>query len=174
MLVPHRIDEVNMATEENILTQAGRKRLEDELARRLSEDKAEIDEQLREARSFGDLSENAEYDAAREAQAKNEARINELRHILATAKDADTIVTTEGGLVASVGTEVTLKDARGKSSTFSIVGTTDTDSLRFRISNESPLGASIIGHVAGDQIAFVTPSGAVREYTIVDVSLSNE
>ena len=134
----------------------------------------EIAELIKEARSFGDLSENAEYDAAREAQAKNEARINELRHILATAKDADTIVTTEGGLVASVGTDVTLKDARGKSSTFSIVGTTDTDSLRFRISNESPLGASIIGHVAGDQIAFVTPSGAVREYTIVDVSLSNE
>ena len=160
-----------MATEEIILTQEGRKELEKELAWRLDEHKAEIDEQLRVARGFGDLSENAEYDAAREAQALNESRINELNHILATAKDADQIVTREGGLVAAVGTEVVLEDVRGKRSTFSIVGTTETDSLQFKISNESPLGAALIGHVAGDGVSFVTPSGAVREFTITDVRL---
>ncbi len=160
-----------MATEEIILTQEGRKELEKELAWRLDEHKAEIDEQLRVARGFGDLSENAEYDAAREAQAQNESRINELNHILATAKDADQIVTREGGLVAAVGTEVVLEDVRGKRSTFSIVGTTETDSLQFKISNESPLGAALIGHVAGDGVSFVTPSGVVREFTITDVRL---
>ena len=160
-----------MATEEIILTQEGRKELEKELAWRLDEHKAEIDEQLRVARGFGDLSENAEYDAAREAQAQNESRINELNHILATAKDADQIVTREGGLMAAVGTEVVLEDVRGKRSTFSIVGTTETDSLQFKISNESPLGAALIGHVAGDGVSFVTPSGAVREFTITDVRL---
>ena len=160
-----------MATEEIILTQEGRKELEEELAWRLDEHKAEIDEQLRVARGFGDLSENAEYDAAREAQAQNESRINELNHILATAKDADQIVTREGGLVAAVGTEVVLEDVRGKRSTFSIVGTTETDSLQFKISNESPLGAALIGHVAGDGVSFVTPSGVVREFTIADVRL---
>jgi transcription elongation factor GreA len=160
-----------MATEEIILTQEGRKELEKELAWRLDEHKAEIDEQLRVARGFGDLSENAEYDAAREAQAQNESRINELNHILATAKDADQIVTREGGLVAAVGTEVELEDVRGKRSTFSIVGTTETDSLQFKISNESPLGAALIGHVVGDGVSFVTPSGAVREFTITDVRL---
>ena len=160
-----------MATEEIILTQEGRKELEKELAWRLDEHKAEIDEQLRVARGFGDLSENAVYDAAREAQAQNESRINELNHILATAKDADQIVTREGGLMAAVGTEVVLEDVRGKRSTFSIVGTTETDSLQFKISNESPLGAALIGHVAGDGVSFVTPSGAVREFTITDVRL---
>ncbi len=160
-----------MAAEEIILTQEGREKAEEELAWRLGEHKAEIDEQLRVARAFGDLSENAEYDAAREAQAKNESRINELNHILATAKDADQVVVGEGGLVAGVGTEVELEDARGKRSTFSIVGTTETDSLKFRISNESPLGAALIGRVAGEVVSFVTPSGATREYTIVDVRL---
>lgn len=160
-----------MAAEEIILTKDGRKELEKELAWRLDEHKAEIDEQLRVARSFGDLSENAEYDAAREAQAQNESRISELNHILATAKDADQIVMGEGGLVAAVGTEVDIEDDRGKRTTFQIVGTTETNSLRNRISNESPLGAALVGHVTGDPIAFVTPAGKVREYTIVDVRL---
>ncbi|MBR3327833.1 MAG: transcription elongation factor GreA [Atopobiaceae bacterium] len=161
-----------MAGDEIILTKEGRKELEKELAWRLDERKAEIDEQLRVARGFGDLSENAEYDAAREAQAQNESRINEINHILATAKDADQIIAGEGGLVAAVGASVELEDERGKVTTFGIVGTTETNSLQFKISNESPLGAALIGHVVGDTVSFVTPAGKVREYTIRNITAS--
>lgn len=167
-----RMDEVNMAADEIILTKEGRKELEKELAWRLDERKAEIDAQLREARAFGDLSENAEYDAAREAQAQNESRINELNHILATAKDADQIFAGEGGLVARVGTSVELEDEHGKVTTFGIVGTTETNSLKHRISNESPLGAALIGHVIGDTVSFMTPTGKMREYTIRNIVVS--
>lgn len=156
--------------EEIILTPAGRKELEDELYLREHQKKAEIGEQLREARGFGDLSENAEYDAAREAQALNESRIKEIRHILATAQVVDPLASGDGMRVAKVGTVVELEDQRGKRISFSLVGTTETNSLAHRISNESPAGAAIIGHVEGDQIAFATPSGAVREYTIVSIT----
>lgn len=165
------MDGVNMAAEEILLTREGRKELEKELEWRLNDHKEEIAQQLREARGFGDLSENAEYDAAREAQAQNESRISELNHILTVARDADQVVASNGALVAAVGTEVDVEDAGGKRSTFSIVGTTETNSLLNMISNESPLGAAIVGHVVGDDISFTTPSGRVREYTIRDIRI---
>ena len=153
-----------MATDETILTREGREELEKELERLKNVVRQDIGEQLREARGFGDLSENAEYDAAREAQGRNEARIAELEHVLRTAKSAEDVVMSERGVVV-------LEDERGKRQTFSIVGTTETDSLRFKISNESPIGAALIGHTAGDPISFVTPSGKVRQYTLVEVKL---
>ena len=160
-----------MASEEIIITPAGRKELEDELYRREHETKAAIGEQLREARGFGDLSENAEYDAAREAQAVNESRIREIKHILATARVVDPLAAGAESRVAKVGTIVELEDNKGKRISFSLVGTTETNSLAHRISNESPAGAAIIGHAEGDQIAFATPSGVVREYRIVSIKL---
>jgi len=160
-----------MATDETILTREGREELEKELERLKNVVRQDIGEQLREARGFGDLSENAEYDAAREAQGRNEARIAELEHVLRTAKSAEDVVMSERGVVAAVGTQVVLEDERGKRQTFSIVGTTETDSLRFKISNESPIGAALIGHTAGNPISFVTPSGKVRQYTLVEVKL---
>jgi transcription elongation factor GreA len=157
-----------MAADEIILTPAGRKELEDELYRREHELHDEIGEQLRVARAFGDLSENAEYDAAREAQARNESRITEIRHILATARVVDP---TSMGKVVAVGTEVELEDKGGHRISFALVGTTETDSLAHRISNESPAGAALVGHVVGDEVSFVTPAGKLREYTIVDIRL---
>lgn len=156
--------------DEIILTPAGRQELEDELFWREHELHDEIGEQLREARGFGDLSENAEYDAAREAQARNETRITEIRTILATAKVVDA-TNMEAGTGARVGTIVELEDAKGKRTEFALVGTTETNSLQHRISNESPAGAALIGHVVGDTVSFVTPAGAVREYKIVDIRL---
>lgn len=157
-----------MDTKEITLTPEGRAELERELAEREGAKADEIREALKEARGFGDLSENAEYDAAKDEQARNEARINEIRQILAVAKVVD--IAEGGALSVSIGTTVELEDARGKKSAFTIVGTTETDSLNHRISNESPAGSVLIGHVVGDTVSFTTPTGKVREYRITNIT----
>lgn len=151
---------------EIILTRAGREKLEAELAQRKGERREEIIERLKEARGFGDLSENAEYDAAREDQARNESRINEIEQILAVAKVSD-----GDAMSVAIGSKVEIEDERGKRMTFQIVGTTQTDSLNHLISNESPAGKAMIGHVPGDKVSFTTPSGKVREYTITSIEV---
>ncbi len=155
-----------MDTKEIILTREGREKLERELEERSGARRDEIIERLKEARGFGDLSENAEYDAAREDQARNEARINEIEQILAVARIAD-----GDAMSVSIGSKVEIEDERGKRLTFQIVGTTQTDSLNHLISNESPAGKAMIGHVAGDKVSFTTPSGKVREYTITNIEV---
>ena len=150
---------------EMILTPEGRQKLVDELEWREGEKHDEIVEAIREARAQGDLSENAEYDAAKEDQSKNESRINEIRHILATARVAEN----SNDLEVSIGCTVELQDAKGKKATFTIVGTTETNSLEHKISNESPAGSTLIGHATGDKVSFATPSGKIREYTITNI-----
>ena len=150
------------------LTSEGRQKLVDELAYREGEKHDEIVERIKEARGFGDLSENSEYDAAKEEEARNAARINEIRQILSVA----TVV--EAGsahdLTVSIGTTVELKDEKGKTSTFTIVGTTETNSLEHKISNESPVGSALVGHREGDEIEVVAPSGKTRKYVITGIS----
>jgi len=150
------------------LTSEGRQKLVDELAYREGEKHDEIVERIKEARGFGDLSENSEYDAAKEEEARNAARINEIRQILSVA----TVV--EAGpahdLTVSIGTTVELKDEKGKTSTFTIVGTTETNSLEHKISNESPVGSALVGHREGDEVEVVAPSGKTRKYTITGIS----
>ena len=148
------------------LTPEGRQKLVDELAYREGEKHDEIVERIKVARDFGDLSENSEFDDAKEEEAKNASRINEIRTILATAK----VIDAANGLEVSIGCTVELTDAKGKKTTFTIVGTTETNSLEHKISNESPAGADVIGHELGDQVSFSTPSGKVREYTITNVT----
>ena len=155
-----------MDTQEIILTRAGFEKLEEELAERKGARRAEIIELIKEARAQGDLSENAEYDAAREDQARNESRISETEQILAVAKIAE-----GDSMSVSIGSKVEIEDERGKRLTFQIVGTTQTDSLNHLISNESPAGKAMIGHVAGDKVSFTTPSGKVREYTITSIEV---
>ncbi len=157
-----------MDKKEIILTPEGRQRLVDELEFREGEKHDEIVERIKEARGFGDLSENAEYDAAKEEQSQNESRINEIRQILATAKVV--AAGADAHLSVSIGTTVELEDAKGKRVSFTIVGTTETDSLSHKISNESPAGSVLIGHVVGDSVSFSTPSGKVREYTITNIT----
>ena len=157
-----------MAAKEIVLTPEGREELIRELEWREGEHNDEIVESLKEARGFGDLSENAEFDAAKEEQAKNASRINEIRQILAVAKIVDTAEV--GAPSVSIGTTVELEDKKGKKTSFTIVGTTETDSLKRRVSNESPAGAAMIGHVVGDKVSFTTPTGKVREYTITNIT----
>ena len=155
-------------SKEITLTAEGRQELVDELAYREGELRDEIVERLKEARSFGDLSENSEYDAAKEEQSQNESKIAEIRQTLSVARvvaDAQ-----HGGIRVSIGTTVELEDDRGKKTKFTIVGTTETNSLEHKISNESPAGQALIGCGKGDQVEFTTPAGKTKSYTIVNIT----
>lgn len=149
-----------------VLTAEGRKKLEDELAYLEGEKSREIVEHIKEARAFGDLSENAEYDAAKEDQARNAARIAEIRATLANAQDA----VAGSSMIVSIGSVVTLIDGEGEASDFTIVGTTETNVLEHKISNESPVGRAIIGHGEGETVEIITPSGKRRVYTITKIT----
>ena len=121
----------------------------------------EIAEQLKIARAFGDLSENAEYDAAKNEQAKNEYDIVQLENELRNAKviDENAIDTS----VVGVGAVVSLENADNQTKcTFHIVGSAETDPAAGKISNESPVGRALLGHHVGDTVEVRTPGGVMR------------
>lgn len=149
-----------------VLTAEGRQKLVEELAWREGDYAKEIVEDIREARAFGDLSENSEYDAAKDKQAQNAARIAEIQAILANAQ----VAATTGDLTVSIGSTVSLIDPNGEVMEVTLVGTTETNSLEHKISNESPVGHAIIGHGEGDSVEVVTPSGKTRIYTIAKIA----
>lgn len=149
-----------------VLTAEGRQKLVEELAWRGGDYAKEIVEDIKEARAFGDLSENSEYDAAKDKQAQNAARIAEIQAILANAQ----IAASTGDLTVSIGSTVTLVDPNGELMDVTLVGTTETNSLEHKISNESPVGHAIIGHGEGDSVEVVTPSGKTRVYTIAKIA----
>lgn len=149
-----------------VLTAEGRQKLVKELAWREGDYAKEIVEDIKEARAFGDLSENSEYDAAKDKQAQNAARIAEIQAILANAQ----IAASTGDLTVSIGSTVTLVDPNGELMDVTLVGTTETNSLEHKISNESPVGRAIIGHGEGDSVEVVTPSGKTRIYTIAKIA----
>ena len=153
-------------TDEIVLTPEGRDKLVEELNYREGQKHDEIVEHIKIARGFGDLSENSEFDDAKDEEAKNASRINEIRAILATAR----VVVNEDAMEVSLGSTVELKNGRGRKTTFTIVGTTETDSLAHKISNESPAGRAVIGHGVGDTISFKSPAGKVRIDTITKVT----
>ena len=149
-----------------VLTAEGRQKLVEELAWREGDYAKEIVEDIKEARAFGDLSENSEYDAAKDKQAQNAARIAEIQAILANAQ----VAASTGDLTVSIGSTVTLVDPNGELIDVTLVGTTETNSLEHKISNESPVGHAIIGHGEGDSVEVVTPSGKTRIYTIAKIA----
>lgn len=149
-----------------VLTAEGRQKLVEELAWREGDYAKEIVEDIKEARAFGDLSENSEYDAAKDKQAQNAARIAEIQAILANAQ----IAASTGDLTVSIGSTVTLVDPNGELMDVTLVGTTETNSLEHKISNESPVGHAIIGHGEGDSVEVVTPSGKTRIYAIAKIA----
>ena len=149
-----------------VLTAEGRQKLVEELAWREGDYAKEIVEDIKEARAFGDLSENSEYDAAKDKQAQNAARIAEIQAILANAQ----IAASTGDLTVSIGSTVTLVDPNGELMDVTLAATTETNSLEHKISNESPVGHAIIGHGEGDSVEVVTPSGKTRIYTIAKIA----
>ena len=149
-----------------VLTAEGRQKLVEELAWREGDYAKEIVEDIKEAHAFGDLSENSEYDAAKDKQAQNAARIAEIQAILANAQ----VAATTGDLTVSIGSTVSLIAPNGEVMEVTLVGTTETNSLEHKISNESPVGHAIIGHGEGDSVEVVTPSGKTRIYTIAKIA----
>jgi len=144
-----------------LMTKEGYQKLRAELIKLRSDGRSEISKQLEEARSFGDLSENAEYHAAKEAQAKLEARIQFLESQLSKAKviDSDQIDTSQ----VTLGTKVTLKDLDlNKEFTYVIVNSEETDPSNHRISVSSPVGQAIIGKAVGDEVIARAPRGTRR------------
>ncbi len=128
----------------------------------------EIAEMLKIARGFGDLSENAEYDAAKNEQAKNEYDIATLEEELSHVKIIDESMLSTGGV--SIGSTVTIRNTmNGMEMTYQIVGTAESDPRNGRISNESPIGAALLGRVAGDSVEVHTPGG-VLPLTIVNIN----
>ncbi len=144
------------------LTQDGKVELESELSE-LKNRRSEIAEKIANARDYGDLSENAEYDAAREEQAQLESRVAELEEIL---QNADIIKPAKSNGTIRVGSTVDLKN--GKKVTYQIVGPVEADPLEGKISNESPIGAALMGKKVGDKVTIETPKGSVS-YTVEDV-----
>lgn len=143
------------------MTKEGKEQLEEELDHLVSVTRKENAERLKVAISYGDLSENAEYDAAKEAQAETEQRIAELENMLRTAKvvgDEDL-----ADDVAGIGRKVTVKNIlTNEEEAYTIVGITEADPFSGKISKDSPVGSNLDGHKVGDLVEFTTPGGDVK------------
>ena len=164
----------NMAEEQvkkNLLTRAGLNKYEAELHDLKVNQRQMIAEKIKEAREQGDLSENAEYDAAKDEQRDIEARIEELEKIL---KNAEVVVEDEVDLdKINIGCQVKILDIEySEELDYKIVGSTEANSLKGKISNESPVGKALIGHKVGDTVEVETPAG-VFSYKILEIQRSN-
>ena len=145
---------------EIVLTKEGMAKLREELEYLKTEKRKEVSEKIREARSFGDLSENAEYDEAKNEQAEVESRINTIIHQLKYARvidDSEITVDAVGLGITAVIREVGEEDEE----TYSIVTTTEADPDNGKISQDSPVGKALIGHKAGEVVTVETPVGKV-------------
>ncbi|HEU4715577.1 MAG TPA: transcription elongation factor GreA [Candidatus Saccharimonadales bacterium] len=145
------------------ITVEGRQELEAELEE-LKSRRGAIADKIAEARDYGDLSENAEYDAAREEQGLVESRIAEIEDILL---NAELIKTTKGSKV-SLGSKVELKTGK-KTVVYNVVGPVEADPLEGKISNESPIGEALMGKKVGDSVTITTPKGEIS-YEIVAIN----
>ncbi len=153
--------------DKKILTKEGLKELEEELEYLRVVKRKELSRIIKEAREQGDLSENAEYDAARDEQAKTEARIEQIQLLL---KDVE-VHDDEGGDedTVNIGCKVKIRDMEYKEDeTYRIVGSTEANSLKNKISNESPIGKAIIGAKVGQTVKVETPSGILK-YKILEI-----
>ena len=151
----------------NLLTYAGLKKLEEELHDLKVVRRKQVAQKIKEAREQGDLSENAEYDAAKDEQRDIEARIEEIEKIL---KNAEVVVEDEVDLgTISVGCKVKVHDMEyNEDMEFKLVGSTEANSLQGKISNESPVGKALIGAKMGDIVNVEMPSG-VMQYKVLDI-----
>lgn len=154
-----------MTEEKQYLTKEKLKELQDELEYLKRDKRREVAENLEYAKSMGDLSENAEYQEAREMQASIEERIGKLEQIL---KHAVIMEEHHGGVVTIGSTVVVQKQGDNSNSTYKIVGSEEADIASGKISNNSPLGLALIGKKKGEMFDFSTPKGKVS-YKIVEV-----
>lgn len=160
-----------MAEKKNIMTYEGLKKIEEELQYLKVEKRQDIAQKLKEARAQGDLSENAEYDAAKDEQRDIEARIDELEKIL---KNAEVVDEDEIDLdKINVGCHVKILDMEfNEELEYKIVGSTEANSLKGKISNESPVGMALIGKKVGDVVDVETQVGVLK-YKVLGIQRSN-
>lgn len=145
------------------LTKAGIEELKNELESLIAE-RGPVAEKIKTAREFGDLSENAEYQSARQEQEKLENRISEIEHIL---QNVEVIKQPKGDSKVQLGSTVTLKN--GATKKFQVVGTIEADPLEGKISDESPLGQALLGKKVGDEVEIKTPAETAT-YKITDIA----
>ena len=151
-----------------LYTQQGYQELVDELYRRTHEEREKIKNDIAVARSFGDLSENSEYDEARNDQAKNEARIKELEELIENAvildeSSIDTSVVSLGSAVKILNLNLNVE------ATYDLVGSNEANPIEGKISDQSPIGSALIGKKSGDEVTVEVPNGTVR-MKILEVS----
>ena len=153
---------------QTLYTQQGYQELVDELYRRTHEEREKIKNDIATARGFGDLSENSEYDAARNDQAKNEARIKELEELIENA-----VILDESSIdssVVSLGSTVKLLNKTVNAEfTYALVGSNEANPAEGKISDQSPIGAALIGKKAGDEITVEIPNGTIA-MKVIEVS----
>ena len=155
--------------QEFVLTKKRKAELEKELDYLVTVRRAEISQAIKEARSFGDLSENAEYTEARNEQSRVEGKIQELEYTLrmATVVEDDEITSDHVG----IGTKVRILDEDfDEEATYTIVGAMETDVAHNVISNESPVGAALMGHSVGEEVEVATPSGATIKFKVLEIA----
>ena len=156
-----------MATKPVILTTEGHQKLEQELEQLKTVRRKEVSEKIKVALSFGDLSENSEYDEAKNEQAIVEARIAEVEQMLKNASVLD-----ESGITTDtigVGSVIKIKHLKlGKEDTYKIVGSTEAAPLQKKISDESPVGKAMLGHHVGDIVDVEAPAGIIQ-YEVLEI-----
>lgn len=160
-----------MQEKKNILTYEGLRKYEDELHDLKVVKRREVAQKIKEAREQGDLSENAEYDAAKDEQRDIEARIEDIEKIL---KNAEVVVEEEVDLdKISIGCQVKILDCEyDEELEYKIVGSTEANSLKGKISNESPVGRALLGKTIGDVVKVETQAGEL-EYKVLSIQRSN-
>ena len=152
-----------------ILTPEGLEKLKQEIEHLSVTRRREVAERIKEAREFGDISENSEYDDAKNEQAMLESRIAQLEDKLRSAQVIDASELDNN--VVRVGSLVSVKDDKSKSFHYTIVGSTEADPSANRLSNESPVGKALIGRKKGDAVSVPTPKGE-RKLTISKISVA--
>lgn len=159
-----------MQKKEYLVTYAGLTKLENELNELKTVRRTEVAEKIKVARGYGDLSENSEYDEAKNEQGMVEGRIAELEAMLKNVRviDEDELSTEH----VSVGSRVKVKDGDGDVEQYDIVGSTEADPLAGKISDESPVGSSLMGRGVGEKTQAVLPSGTVITFEILEIGKS--
>lgn len=153
---------------EIILTYAGKKELEEELEQLKTVGRKDVADKIKVALSFGDLSENSEYDEAKSEQGKLEARISEIEDMLSRVKVLDEDQLSSD--IIHVGSKVKIKDLEdGEILDYQIVGFSQADPSNGRISDESPVGKALVGHKVGETVEAETPSG-ILSFDILEIS----
>ncbi|NLW78770.1 MAG: transcription elongation factor GreA [Ruminococcaceae bacterium] len=159
-----------MQNKEVVVTYAGLTKLEAELNQLKTVRRKEVADKIKVARGYGDLSENSEYDEAKNEQGIIESRIAELEAMLKNIRVIDEDELTNEHVM--VGSHVLLRDADGDEEAYDIVGSTEADPANGRISDESPVGAALLNHGVGDMVEVTVPSGATISYQILEISKS--